>query len=93
MQDDEDSEVAAVDGVPVLTERVNMQSSDSEGEASPSSDEMQAKAEDNSQADAEEFKEVKLCSKNAAFLRHRPEQGFVLHFSTQNARSQMTVQR
>ena len=34
------------------------------------------------------MQEVKLCSKHAAFIRHRPDEGFFIHYATQNERCQ-----
>ena len=44
----------------------------------------------NSNAD---FKELKLTTKHAAFLRKRDGEGWFLHYSTQNDRSQQKVER
>ncbi len=41
----------------------------------------------------EDFKEVKLCSKHAAFVRHRPNEGYFIHYATQNERCQQAVER
>lgn len=48
---------------------------------------------DNEQPDELDFQEVKLCTKHAAFIRHRPNEGYFIHYATQNERSQQAVER
>lgn len=47
----------------------------------------------NDNPDDLDFQEVKLCTKHAAFIRHRPSEGHFIHYATQNERSQQAVER
>ena len=88
MADDEDEDA------PLLNERVQMSEDDDAGDSDSSEkDEQDSDAPQQPEQQDEEFKEVKLCTKHAAFLRSRPDQGYFLHFATQNARKQQSVER
>ena len=60
----------------------NKESSDEEN----LSQENEIKNKDDEVGSNADFKQLKLATKHAAFLRHREDEGWFLHYSTQNER-------
>ena len=91
--------------VPVLNDRVKKKmvngelvemsddSSDKDSDDEESKEEEMPEEMADGQGDDDDFQEVKLCSKHAAFVRFRDKEGFFIHYATQNERSQQAVER